>query len=510
MKNTKSIDWALRLANNWGHKHNFPSQQSLVFKKLLNKAKHTAFGQYYHFNDILEAEDPITAFQKLVPIHDYDEIFSKWWHRTLNGESNICWPGHIKYFALSSGTSNASSKRIPISTDMFSVLRRNSFGLFATLPAFNIPSAAYTKSWLGIGGSSTLKQVGDHFEGYLSGINVKKRPFWTRNFYKPENAIASIPDFEQRIEKIAQKAPEWDIGVLIGIPHWVQFSLERIIERHQLKSIKEIWPNLRLFVSGGTDYHPYQKEINRLVGHPIVYLNTYMASEGFIGHQTDSSSFDLQMLLGAGIFFEFVPFQDQYLQDEKDFLRAKEVFTINQVEANQDYAMLISTCSGAWRYLIGDVIRFTDPIRGRFKITGRTKYYLNLCSEHLTGDNTNEAVKRTEQDLKISISEYLIAPIQKENYLGHHWYLGTSDQVNTELLKSTLDHHLRQLNDDYHTERNARLRLNVKKLSPNTFYEWQKSRNQNNGQSKVPHVVKGTILQSWLSFIKIKENQAAS
>ncbi len=502
MKSKNLFDLALNLADSWISKNNTPDKQEAVLKKLLQKSMHTAFGRHYQFNRILAAQDCVNAFRGSVPIHSYEKLYDEWWHRTIAGEANVCWPGKVKYFALSSGTSSATSKRIPITQDMFSALRRNAFGLFATLPSFNIPESTYTKSWLGIGGSSALEKVNDHYEGYLSGINAKKRPFWTKSFYKPENEIASIPDFQTRTEWIAAKAPDWDIGVLIGIPHWVQITLERIIEKHKLNSIKEIWPSLHIFVSGGTDYIPYQKAINRLIGHPIAYLNTYMASEGFIGHQTDSADFDLQLLLNNGIFFEFVPFDTEILDREDGAIAQSKTFTINEVSPDIDYAVIITTCSGAWRYELGDVIRFSDTQKGRFKISGRTKYYLNLCSEHLTGDNTNEAVRRTEEELGISIPEYMVTPKVEGSYIGHHWYIETPDQIEVENLTSTLDYHLRSLNDDYHTERNTRLHLRINLLPHHTFYEWQKARGQDNGQSKVPRVAKGKILDSWLEFIK--------
>ncbi len=501
MERGMPLDWGLRLAERRLYKHNMPSQQREVLRKLLNKAKNTAFGQYYEFRRLLQSSDPVVAFQERVPIHDYNLLFEKWWHRTLAGEANVCWPGKVKFFALSSGTSNAASKRIPITPDMFSALRRNAFGLFATFPAFHIPGKTYTRSWLGIGGSSSLQKVDDHFEGYLSGINTKKRPFWSRGYFKPGNEIGGISDFDERTKLIAAKAPEWDIGVVIGIPHWVLITLEYILEYHSLNSIKEIWPDLRLFVSGGTDYRPYRKAINKLIGQPLIYLNTYIASEGFIGHQTSPASFDLQMLMDAGIFFEFIPFEDRHLAHNRDFLTPERICTIEEVVANKDYALVMSTCSGAWRYLLGDVVRFTDPGQGLFRITGRTKYYLNLCSEHLTGDNTNEAIRRTELDLKISIPEYTVVPVQKDRYIGHHWYVETDAKVSPELLRSTLDYHLRRLNDDYHTERNSRLSIELQIVEPNTFYQWQKARGQHNGQSKVPRVIRGELLADWLAYI---------
>ena len=503
MKPGDIIAKGLKLADQFLHKDEEPLlQQKKVLNHLLKKAQRTDFGLHYNFSKLLESADTVLAFQTKVPIHDYQLIFERWWHRTLRGEPDVSWPGTVKYFALSSGTSNATSKRIPITQDMFSTLRRGAFDLFATFPAFQLSDKIYTKSWLGVGGTSHLEEVDGHFEGYLSGINAKKRPFWSRKYYKPGGEIATVADFKERTKLISKAAPNWDIGVIIGIPHWVQITLEQILAENQIKTILEIWPNLQLFVSGGTDFRPYRKSLDKLVGRPLTYLNTYMASEGFIGHQRIPESTDLHLLLNHGIFFEFIPFGEEYFDEDGNLIQTPPVYTIDQVKANVDYALLISTCAGTWRYLIGDTVRFTDPGTARFLISGRTKYYLNLCSEHLTGDNTNEAITKTEEELNIAIPEYTIAGMPSGDYFRHHWYIGSNDPIDKERLKSTLDRHLRQLNDDYNSERDTALGIEIEILPPEKFYQWQEQQGQGNGQSKIPRVMKGKMLKSWQSFLK--------
>lgn len=501
----KLIEFSLELAEKWTQPKASPlAQQQKVLTRLLKNAANTEFGQHYNFGEIEKVPNFIETYQATVPFFDYNQLYDQWWHRALKGEPNITWPGKIEYFALSSGTSNATSKRIPITDAMFKALKQAAFKLFTNLPDFDPPEGIYTKSWLGIGGSSQMDKVDGHFEGYLSGINAHKRPFWAKAFYRPDDKIARITDFNMRTDHIAAQAADWDIGLIIGIPHWVQITLERILAENKIDTLNEIWPDLGVFISGGVDYKPYQKTIDDLVGHPLTYINTYLASEGMIAYQNQPDSRDLQLLLDGGIFFEFIPFETTYFDEEGDLIGTPEAYTIAQVEEGKEYAVIISTCSGAWRYLLGDTVRFTDVQKGKIVIAGRTKYYLNLCTEHLTGDNMIAAIGRTEEELGITITEFTIAPLKHENYFKHQWYVGIKEKVDSEIVKQLIDSNLKALNDDYKSERETALSMDLEMIPISFFYEWQQRNSKAAGQSKMPRVIRGTALENWQQFLAEK------
>ncbi len=477
-----------------------PAQQQAVLRKLLKKAQYTAFGKYYDFAGLLSAADPAAAFRTAVPIFDYEQMTAAWWHRTQAGVPDIAWPGKVKYFALSSGTSGAKAKEIPVTKAMLKALKRGAFRMFSDLPDFGLHN--FTAGWLSIGGTTQMERDGQRYLGYLSGINQAMQPAWARGFYRPGKQIAEIVNFDERINQIAAHAHEWDIGVLIGIPHWMQLTLEKILERHPGKTMREIWPNLSLIVSGGVANEPYRPVFRKLIGRDLPWMNTYLASEGMIAHQAHPDHVGMELLLDNGIYFEFVPFEEEYFDADGELVGQPPTLHIGEVEPQREYLMLISTCAGAWRYIIGDTIRFTDVAAGRIVISGRNKHYLNLCSEHLTVDNMNAAVTRTEALLDIHIPEFTIAPVRQGDYFAHHWYLGTDSELATDRIRDVLDQQLRELNDDYASERaTSALRILADKVSVRSFYDWLESIGKDNGQSKVPRVMRGNTLQGWLRFL---------
>lgn len=485
------------------------SQQKKVLRKLLKKAVNTEFGRHYNFRKILDTTDFSKTFQEVVPLFDYTQLYDQWWIRTLAGKPGITWPGKVKYYALSSGTSNATSKRIPVTRAMLRALQKAALRLFTNLAQFT-SEEIYDKSFLGIGGTSRMAKVDGHFEGYLSGINARKRPFWARGIYRPGDQITEITDFDTRTDVIAQHATEWDVGVIIGIPHWIQLTMERILALHNVKTLKEIWPHLKIVVSGGVDFRPYRRIIDTIVGHPLIYIDTFLASEGMIAFQTEPDSKDLQLYTDGGIFFEFIPFENTFFDDEGDLIGTPPVETIETVMPGREYAVVISTCAGAWRYLLGDTIRFTDPKKGLIRIVGRTKYYLNLCTEHLTGDNMVAAISQAEEKLGIVITEYTIAPVKKGNYFGHHWFVGVEDLVDTLRLKEVIDSTLGSINDDYRTERATVLSMELEILPLSYFHEWLTVHARAPGQSKMPRVIKGEALRTWLEFLALKKHDQKS
>src|SRR5688500_9744781 len=382
-------------------------QQLKVLKKLLKRARFTEFGQAYHFDEMLLNKFPAKKFQELVPTFDYNKIYNQWWHKTLEGKPDVCWPGKIKYFALSSGTSESASKYIPITNDLMRGNRIVMIKQLLTLRTYqDIPVKSIGKGWLMLGGSTDLQKGPGYYAGDLSGITAKKVPFWFTPFYKPGKRIAREKDWNKKLEEIVENAPHWDISLVVGVPAWIQMCMEKIIERYNLKTIHDIWPNLAFFVHGGVSFEPYKKGFSKLLARPLTYIETYLASEGFIAYQDRQFAKGMKLVTNEHIFMEFVPFDDKNFDHEGNMVQNPEALMIHEVEEGKDYALLISTTAGAWRYLIGDTIRFVDKESCEVIITGRTKHFLSLVGEHLSVDNMNKAVQTVSEDMNIDIPEF--------------------------------------------------------------------------------------------------------
>src|SRR3954471_720723 len=257
-------------------------QQVNVLKKLLTKAEFTAFGEHYGFSKMLNEADVVAAFQKQVQTHDYNSMFKKWWFRALNGEAFVCWPRRIKYFALSSGTSEASSKYIPITSDMLRAIKKTSIRQLVSQARYNFPKEHFERGALMLGGSTHLNYNGTYFEGDLSGIQAKNIPFYFQHFYKPGKRISKERDWETKLDEIVKNARDWDIAIVVGVPAWVQILFERIIAEYNVNNIHDIWPHLEIYVHGGVSIAPYKKGFEKLLARPIIFCDTYLASEGFI------------------------------------------------------------------------------------------------------------------------------------------------------------------------------------------------------------------------------------
>jgi hypothetical protein len=334
--------------------------QEKVLRELLDKAKDTAFGKFYGFSEILKAEDVREEFASKVPFFDYNEINGEWWSRMHEGDKNVTWPGKPPYFALSSGTTGKSSKRIPVTEDMVEAIRQTGIKQVASLANYDLPSDFFTKEIMMLGSSTDLEKVEDHEEGEISGISASNIPFWFRNFYKPGVEISQIEDWDERVLQIAKEARNWDIGAMSGIPSWTELMIKKILEYHDAKNIHEIWPNLLVYTTGGVAFEPYEKAFEKLVAHPLIVIDTYLASEGFMAFQSRPETHAMKLVVDNGIFFEFVPFKPEYIEEDGSIKEGAPVVKLEEVEPEKDYVLLISTVSGAWRYLIGDTIKFTD------------------------------------------------------------------------------------------------------------------------------------------------------
>ena len=482
---------------------NFDVQQKKVLKKLLKKAEFTAFGEHFHFTNLLQEKDPINVFQQNVQMYDYSSIYKQWWYRAIKGEPYVCWPGHIKYFALSSGTSEASSKYIPVTKEMLSAFKRGSVRQILAQAHYNLPKEHFEKGMLMIGGSTLLDFNGSHYSGDLSGITAANIPVWFQRFYKPGKNISRYKDWETKLIEIIRNAKDWDIGVIVGVPAWIQIILERIIEFYKVETIHDIWPNLRIYVHAGVSIEPYRKSIGKLTAFPLIYSDTYLASEGLIAYQERPNPDNgMRMLLDNGIFYEFVPFNEQNFDADGNFKLNALAITIKDVELGKEYALLMSTCAGAWRYLIGDTIRFTDIERAEIVITGRTKHYLSLCGEHLSVENMSRAIKLTADDLKLEFNEFAVAGIPYQNLFAHQWYIGSNKACSGDEIKERLDFHLKEINDDYRVERIAALKdIFVKVLPDSAFIDFMATKGKLGSAHKFPRVLKGTLLKEWQTFI---------
>lgn len=502
IKLPKAIATALRIPQNDPRR-----QQIRVLKKLLKKARFTEFGQEYRFDEILLSRHPGKKFQELVPTYDYNKIYSQWWYKTLEGVPDVAWPGKIKYYALSSGTSEAASKYIPITSEL---LRSNTINyikqLFSLFTYEHVPRNAMAKGFLMLGGATDLKKgKAGWFAGDLSGILAKKRPFWFQTFYKPGGRIAAIQDWNQKLNEIVEHAREWDIGYIVGVPAWCQMCMEMVIEHYKVKNIHEIWPNFSFFVHGGVAFEPYKKGFEKLLGKPIIYIENYLSSEGFIGYKHREHAKGMQLILDNNIFFEFVPFDDKNFDSEGKMVDNPEAFMIHEVEEGREYALLMSTNAGAWRYLLGDTIKFVDLDKSEVVITGRTKHFLSLVGEHLSVDNMNKAIQLVSEEFNVCIPEYTVTGIPFEGFFAHRWYIGCDDKVDKDLIRNRIDQHLRELNDDYATERDSALKeVFLEVLPEHRFIEFMELKGKLGSQHKFPRVLKGKMLEDWEQFLKKK------
>ena len=480
-------------------------QQIRVLKKLMKKARFTEFGQKYRFDDILLSKHPGKKFQEIVPVHDYNKIYEEWWKKTLEGVPDVTWPGKIKYYALSSGTSEAASKYIPVTKEL---LRSNSINFIRQLLSLirydEANKRAMTKGFLFLGGATDLQKgkAGWH-AGDLSGILAKKRPFWFQTFYKPGGRIAAIADWNQKLHEIVEHATEWDIGYIVGVPAWCQMCMEMVIEHYQVKNIHEIWPNFSFFVHGGVAFEPYKKSFEKLLGKPIVYIENYLSSEGFLGYKTREHAKGMQLILNNNIFFEFVPFDDKNFDHDGKIVDQPEAYMIHEVEEGKEYALLMSTNAGSWRYLLGDTIKFVDLEKTEVVITGRTKHFLSLTGEHLSVENMNKTIELVSEEFNISIPEYTVAGLSHGTFFAHQWYIATNDKVDAEKIRKRIDENLRTLNDDYATERDSALKeIFLDVLPEEKFMKFMELKGKIGSQHKFPRVMKGKMLDEWERFLQ--------
>lgn len=481
--------------------------QHTTLRYLLDRGQYTAFGKHYGFNKMLEEtlnlED---AFRNVVPYHNYNSMHDQWWHKCLDGEENVCWPGKVKYFALSSGTSESASKHIPVTNDMIKSTQKVGTKQFFSMTNFKIPSGTFEKGVLMLGGSTSLLNQGDYYEGDMSGISAKNMPKFLSNFfYKPGQKISKTPNWDDRIKLIIENAPRWDVGTLCGVPAWAQIVIEKIIETYNLNTIHDIWPNLSVYIHGGVAFEPYRENFKKLFGKPVNFIETYMASEGSFGFQARPNVPGIKLVLNAGIFYEFLPFNTDNFDENGEIKGKPKSYLIDEVSENVEYAIILSTCSGAWRYLIGDVVKFTDAKEYEITIVGRTKQFLSLCGEHTSVDNLNKAIDRLNKELKIEVKEFTVGGLPYQNLFAHKWFIGCDDTIDLQAARKIIDETLCDINDDYAVERTSALKeVFVEVLPTQVFIDYLRHMGKFGAMNKFPRVMKGKALQDWEDFLSEK------
>ena len=452
---------------------------------LLNRAKHTVFGQTYDFDRIKSIED----FQQAVPLQNYESLFP-YIDRMMKGEPDVLWPGKIRWFAKSSGTTSAKSKFIPVSVE---ALEFNHYQGAKDVIAFYLRNHPGSKLLYGktlkLGGSKKLLKYEDAYVGDLSAIMIDNMPFWSNFITVPEKKTALMPEWEEKLDRIIDEALQSSLTGLAGVPSWMLMLLKEVLKRTGKNNILEVWPKLEVFFHGGVSFAPYKQAYRELFpSDNFNYMEIYNASEGFFALQDQKDSDELLLMLNYGIFYEFIP------MDAYNGVNSTEIIPLKDVEPGKNYAMVISTNSGLWRYIIGDTVRFTSVHPYRIKITGRTKHYINVFGEEVMIENTDRAIEAASRDTGALVKEYTVAPVFMDTaHKGaHEWMIEfEKEPEDFERFKELLDQHLQNLNSDYEAKRYKNMTLeppHIHKARPGLFYDWLKQKGKLGGQNKVPRL----------------------
>lgn len=471
----------------WGLQNwiNYPvTAQRNVLQDLVTQAQYTEFGRKYLFSRLFTVKD----FKNCVPIHEYDDI-KPYILRMMNGEENVLWNTPINWFAKSSGTTSEKSKFIPISEETLKETHFKGSKDVLTNYYKNFPeSDLLTGKSLVVGGSHQVHSINEEIQyGDLSAVLMQNTPFWGHWIRTPELSIALLDEWECKIDQLAKNTINENVTSLAGVPTWTIVLIKRILEISGKKTLKEVWPNLELYIHGGVSFTPYREQLQKLVGGPINYLEMYNASEGFFAAQNMPEDDGMLLFADHGIFYEFMPVE------EYGNARAK-TFGLKQVELNKNYALVISTNGGLWRYLVGDTIQFTSLRPFKIKVTGRLKHYMNAFGEEVIVDNTDKAIAIAAGKTNAIVSDYTAAPIfftELEN--GAHEWLIEFDKEPDDIKEFTfqLDSALKSVNSDYESKRYRDIALRmpiVHVLNPGTFRGWLKRKGKLGGQHKVPRL----------------------
>jgi hypothetical protein len=458
-------------------------QEELILK-LTHTAQKTEFGKKFQFSSIKSYKD----FTNLVPIQKYESV-EPLIERCRRGEQNLFWPTHIKWFAKSSGTTNAKSKFIPVSDEALEYCHMKAGkDMLCLFINNNEETLLFTGKALRLGGSSQIYEDNNSYFGDLSAIITENLPFWADYSSAPSQEVSLMAEWETKMEAIIDETIHENITSLVGVPSWMLVLLNRVLERTGKDTILEVWPNLEVYFHGGVNFNPYREQYKKLIPKKdFQYYETYNASEGFFAIQDKNRSKELLLMLDYGIFYEFIPMK-KYKGENSTTI------PLSEVKKDIDYALIITTNSGLWRYLIGDTIRFTSLEPYRIKITGRTKHYINVFGEELNIENVEDALKLACEKTEATIIDYTVGPIfmKDKNSGGHEWIIEFNKKPKTmSYFTELLDNALKSINSDYEAKRYNSMALAIPKIhvaKKGLFYDWLKKKDKLGGQHKVPRL----------------------
>ena len=461
--------------------------QDEVLKKLISTGRYTEFGQKYAFEDLVNYED----FKKRVPVHTYEQLYP-YIERLLHGEQNILWPSEVKWFAKSSGTTNARSKFIPVTPEALEDCHfKGGKDLYSIFINNHPETKIFSGKGLGVGGSYRINEYdptsSSHY-GDVSAVIMQNLPPWAEFIRTPSLEVALMDNWEEKIEKLARETAKVDVTQIAGVPTWTVLLLQHIVELEKKSSILEVWPNLEVFFHGAVAFKPYKNLFKSLIpSDQMKYWETYNASEGFFGIQDQKDSEDLLLMLDYGVFYEFIPMEEL----SKEY---PDAIALQDVELGKNYAMVITTNAGLWRYNIGDTVKFTTKSPYRIRISGRTKHFINAFGEEVIIENAETAITSACEKTGAVIDNFTAAPIylEKSKRGGHEWIIEFKVQPNSmNTFSHILDETLRKVNSDYDAKRAHDIALiapTVHSVAEGTFYNWMKRRGKLGGQNKVPRL----------------------
>jgi hypothetical protein len=456
-----------------------------MFEMLIETAKTTDFGNEHQFENIRNQDD----FSRLVPLREYSEL-QPYIDRVMRGEQNVLWPTEIKWFAKSSGTTNDKSKFIPISKESLEDCHfRSGKDIFILFTDLFPESKVFSGKTLALGGSTSINQHSNRsYYGDLSAVLIRNLPFWTYFYRIPRSDIALIEEWEEKLDRLIESTLNKNVTNIVGVPSWFLVFIKKLLDKTGKTNLLDIWPNLELFIHGGISFAPYEEVYKQLIpGNFMKYMETYNASEGFFGIQTDLNSNDMLLMLDYGIYYEFIPMSDYGKPNMK-------AIPLEQIKTNVNYAMVISTNGGLWRYIIGDTVMFTQTLPYKFKITGRTKHFINAFGEELIIENAQKALEKACSKTGAQIREYTAAPIFMDQQAKgkHQWIFEfIKPPEHAEQFMQVIDDSLKQLNSDYEAKRHKNLTLGfpeIQIVQEGCFYKWLESKGKLGGQHKVPRL----------------------
>ncbi len=465
--------------------YKYPSDvQYELLMNLLNTAKHTHIGSLYEFNTISN----YYQFASRVPLSTYEDQ-ENLITRCRKGENNLFWPTPIKWFAKSSGTTNAKSKFIPVSqASLLDCHYKASKDLLCLYFNNNPDSKLLAGKSLRLGGSKQLHKHNNTYFGDLSAILIDNMPFWADKSSTPSSKVSLMSNWEEKTDAIIQETLSQNVTSLAGVPSWMLVLLNKIIDQNHITNLSEIWPNLEVYFHGGVSFSPYREQYKQILPSTAQFYEVYNASEGFFALQDQNNSDELLLMLDYGIFYEFIEMTSFHTDNPK-------VVPLSEVEKDINYAIVITTNAGLWRYIIGDTCRFTSTSPYRIKITGRTKHFINVFGEELIIENAEDALKKVCAEMNCEVKDYTVAPIfmSSDTKKGaHEWVIEFGRRPeNMEAFRILLDHEIQQLNSDYEAKRHHNTTLTLLEINvapEGLFYNWLKSKGKLGGQHKIPRL----------------------